>query len=271
VILIVHEAIYNNDTANHSLLSEFQFRYFGVNINSSCHKHGGTQKMEIQDVGSILVVPLELAGCMIHFEHRLSTTGEINSLKQYCLTQGDTPWNPSSFSDQVAYKFYQQVIDNAQKNSLNTKSDHSSDIKVDLLGQDIPKLSYFDPSDAYDTNVKGNHANLVFHLDTIVMKNANDINQLNKDSFYIKAFPAKIDYEKPSPYFAFRPHDVIQHTLRQTTQLSKSTIHYPMGRHLKSRFQMLRHKSLNENIDTDTYFANEKSIEGYHCAQIFFE
>jgi hypothetical protein len=27
------------------------------------------------------------------------------------LTQGDTPWNPSSFSDKVADKFHQQVID----------------------------------------------------------------------------------------------------------------------------------------------------------------
>jgi hypothetical protein len=40
--------------------------------------------------------------------------------------------------------------------------------------------------------------------------------------------------------------------------------------HLKSRFQMLIHKRLNEVIATDTYFANEKSIEGYHCAQVFF-
>jgi hypothetical protein len=32
---------------------------------------------------------------------------------------------------------------------------------------------------------------------------------------------------------------------------------------------MLRHKKLNEVIATDTYFANEKSIEGYHCAQVF--
>jgi hypothetical protein len=47
--------------------------------------------MEIQDVGSSLVIPLELAGCMIHFKHRLPTTEEINSLNQYCLTQGDTP------------------------------------------------------------------------------------------------------------------------------------------------------------------------------------
>jgi hypothetical protein len=77
---------------------------------------------------------------MIHFKHRLPTTEEINSLKQYCLTQGDTPWNLSSFSDQVADKFHQQVIDNEQKNSLNNKSDNSSNIKVDLVEQDIPNF-----------------------------------------------------------------------------------------------------------------------------------
>jgi hypothetical protein len=33
---------------------------------------------------------------------------------------------------------------------------------------------------------------------------------------------------------------------------------------------MIRHKRLNEVIATDTYFANEKSIERYHCAQVFF-
>jgi hypothetical protein len=43
-----------------------------------------------------------------------------------------------------------------------------------------------------------------------------------------------------------------------------------MRHHLKSRFQMLRHKRLNEVIATDTYFANEKSIEGYYCPQVFF-
>jgi hypothetical protein len=43
-----------------------------------------------------------------------------------------------------------------------------------------------------------------------------------------------------------------------------------MRHHLNSHFQMLRHKRLNEVIATDTYFANKKSIEGYHCAQVFF-
>jgi hypothetical protein len=108
-------------------VSEFQLRDFGVKIDSIYHKHGGTRKMEIQDVGNSLVIPLDLAGCMIKFKHRLPTIEEVNSLKQYCLTQGDIPWNPSSFSDQVADKFYQQVMDNEQKKSLNSKSDYPSE------------------------------------------------------------------------------------------------------------------------------------------------
>jgi hypothetical protein len=105
VILIIHEAIYN-DTANHSLLSESQLRVFGVKVDSICHNYGGTQEMVIQGVSSSFVIHLEHAGCMIYFKHRLPTTEDINSRKQYCLTQFDTPWNRSSFSDQVADKFH---------------------------------------------------------------------------------------------------------------------------------------------------------------------
>jgi hypothetical protein len=43
------------------------------------------------------------------------------------------------------------------------------------------------------------------------VKNINDFSQLDKYSFYGKAMPAKVDYEKLSTYFAFRPHDAIQH------------------------------------------------------------
>jgi hypothetical protein len=82
---------------------------------------------------------------------------------------------------------------------LTTKSDHSSDINVDIVKQGIPKVSYFDPSDAHDTNVKRKYANLVFHSDTFVMKIAYDVNQLNKDSFYSKALPAKTDHENYHP------------------------------------------------------------------------
>jgi hypothetical protein len=41
---------------------------------------------------------------------------------------------------------------------------------------------------------------------------------------YSIALPSNTDYERLSPYFVFRPQDVIQNTLRQTTQLAKSII-----------------------------------------------
>ena len=132
------------------------------------------------------------------------------------------------------------------------------------------EMSFFDPSDSFKSTLKGKPACLLFNIDTIKQAMVNHIAPVRTDPNYTKALPSKIDYEKLSPYFAFRPHEVIQHTLQQTTQLAKSTIHYPMRRHLKSRFQMLRHKRLNEVIATDTYFASERSIEGYHCAQVFF-
>jgi Holliday junction resolvasome RuvABC endonuclease subunit len=69
-------------------------------------------------------------------------------------------------------------------------------------------------------------------------------------------------------YFTFRPHEVLQHTQRQTTQLANYIINHPMQQ-LKSRFQMLWQK-INEVIDTDTYFASEKYIEGYYCEPVFF-
>jgi len=118
--------------------------------------------------------------------------------------------------------------------------------------------------------LKGKPTYLIFHADTEHQDSIMHVRPITTDPHLSKALPGKIDYERLSPYFAFRPHDVIQHTLWQTTQLAKSTIHYPMRRHLKSRFQMLRQKRLNEVISTNTYFANDMSIEGYYCAKVFF-
>ena len=53
----------------------------------------------------------------VHFKHRLPTADDMSSLPQYCSTHGDTPWNPSSFSDQMEDKFYQQVIDTESYNT----------------------------------------------------------------------------------------------------------------------------------------------------------
>jgi hypothetical protein len=83
------------------MLSEFQLREHGILIDSTCHRYGGTQKLTITDSNhhDDIIIPLKLAGCMIHFIYCLPTKEDIMSLQQYCLTQGDAPWNPSAFTD----------------------------------------------------------------------------------------------------------------------------------------------------------------------------
>ena len=66
-------------------------------------------------------IPLDLAGCMIHFRHQFPTKEEVSSLKQFCWTQGDSPWNPSSFCDQIAGKFYKQVVVTVSYNANSLK------------------------------------------------------------------------------------------------------------------------------------------------------
>jgi hypothetical protein len=94
ILLVIHEGIYNAIAA-HSLLSEFQLREFGIRIDSIRHRHGETRQMTMKgdtdgDI-DVLTIPLDLAGCMVHFKHRSPAAEEIASLKQYCLTQGDVP------------------------------------------------------------------------------------------------------------------------------------------------------------------------------------
>jgi hypothetical protein len=59
----------------------------------------------------------------------LPTAEEITLLKQYCKTQGDAPWNPPSFSNQMADKFYQHETENY--NTCSNSNSKSCPLNVD--------------------------------------------------------------------------------------------------------------------------------------------
>ena len=85
-----------------------------------------------------------------------------------------------------------------------------------------------------------------------------------------KTQPTKPDYEALAPYFAYETVDVIRQTLRQSTQLAKAIIRFPMRKHFRTQFDMFRMKQLNEIMARDTYFSSIKSLEGYWCSQAFY-
>ena len=76
ILLVVHEGIYNG-TTKLSLPSEFRLRDFEEKIDSTCHRHGGTQQMAIQDDAKSFPLPLEIADCIVYFKHRKPTPTEV--------------------------------------------------------------------------------------------------------------------------------------------------------------------------------------------------
>jgi hypothetical protein len=91
---------------------------------------------------------------------------------------GDTPWNPSSFSDQMADKFYQQVIDTK---SYNTCLDPTARSQT---------FAFNDLSDSKIDDIVGQPAYLVFHADTEQKTNIDNSILVNADPHYSTALPS---------------------------------------------------------------------------------
>lgn len=78
------------------------------------------------------------------------------------------------------------------------------------------------------------------------------------------------NWESIQEKLVFLPHDVVMETIKRTTQLARYIPTFPMRKHVKSMFQMLRQKRINETVATDTYFSTVTSIEGFYCVQAFY-
>jgi hypothetical protein len=63
--------VYLYETSNYLLISEFQLRELRIMINYVSYRHGGTQKLIVNNNNGsdALKIPLDLAGCMIDFRH----------------------------------------------------------------------------------------------------------------------------------------------------------------------------------------------------------
>jgi hypothetical protein len=48
-----------------------------MKIYSTCHRQGGNQQMVVQKDNEAVLIPLELAGCIVHFKLRNPNPDEI--------------------------------------------------------------------------------------------------------------------------------------------------------------------------------------------------
>jgi len=197
-------------------------------------------------------------------------------------TPNDGSVSRSEYSDAFTYYFdpsdeqdldsHQTVVIEWDTHLINHQT---TAVETVITGDDIPPVGLISPGtySACQLAVQGEDVlDYLRNLDETELDNdfTPDIVPDNLRTKYTSTLPGTASLSTLEKYFAFRPHDVIWNTLRRTIQLAKAVIRYPLRRHLKSRFPMLRRPRLNEVVATDTYFSNVKSIEGYHCAQVFF-
>ena len=260
LLLRVHEAVYNQNSTI-TLLSEYQVREYGIVVDSVATKHlttdgkRGTQTLYASDV---VKCPLIDRGGLMGLRLYPFEEGDEDKYEIFTITS-DEPWVPRTFQD--GNKAY--VTKNLTKNnSLKIVQN------VQLKGIDP---YYYDPTDDSEP-IYGSEVEL--SLDENVLTTMTEA-ESEAQIYALKAWHRVIHKElEPSylqPFLGYRPINIIQETLKRTTQLAKMVIRYPMRRHIKSRAPHLNVFRIEETISTDPLFANVKSIyHGYTCAQVFF-
>ena len=77
------------------------------------------------------------------------------------------------------------------------------------------------------------------------------------------------DFENFQKFCLWKPVQAIQNTMTATTQYTRQTMCLPLQRHYISRFPALKVQCLDEDVATDTYFANVAAQDGSTCAQSY--
>ena len=130
ILLQANESI-GNMFSDHTLLSEFQMREFGVDVDSKSKRHGGKQRFQVPNSGGDdAIIPLCLTRALLHMKHREPTDEELATLKPIHITQGEVPWKPGNYNDDLS----KELFDNVQK--LGDEDDNDKEATAPKVHQD---------------------------------------------------------------------------------------------------------------------------------------
>jgi len=89
-------------------------------------------------------------------------------------------------------------------------------------------------------------------------------------AFAMQAWATIKDAEALQPFLAWRPLEVIQRTLENTTQLACICYDHALQMHHKPWFPWLNQNCLHETVATNTMFALIPDISSHTCAQVYW-
>ena len=109
----------------------------------------------------------------------------------------------------------------------------------------------------------------VLHVHTRADRPQSDVTIRKAATRYGSAQFTEREVQSLIPKFLYRPRDVVEKTIANTTALAKGDAPAPLRRHIKSRFPQLNVRRTDETVASDTLFGSEVAIGGYTCAQLF--
>ena len=169
------------------------------------------------------IINFKLKHCMVYFSHRSPTLEEMETMTPIVLTQGEVQWDPQAaeHSTDEADAFDREVAEHICQMGHVTEDD----VSISGCTEDC----------IIDANAAWEYATA--HASPAATEFGEKPVEVETATPHLhRALPAKVDYDKLAKYFCYRPREVIQKTLKNTTQLDKAVINYPMKRHIRSCF-----------------------------------
>ena len=208
ILLQVNEAPLVEGDGN-SLLSTPQAREYSVKIDDVARRHGGLQRIQVED----RIIPLKFQQSLLYVPIRCPTEWELSKLPRLHLTS-DQPWDPASLNDETAGNVvYPDPPDEEDSlfDYLRTINFAEVDIGEKISDSDVTKMLAWLDRERHDYR----------HICPT------------------KTEPTRVEPELRNPdalmpNFGFIDVDKVKKTLANTTQLAVNVLRLPLHHHFKS-------------------------------------
>ena len=199
-----------------------QLRSFGLSVDDSSRKHGGSQRILTPDG---YVIPLHIRDGLAYMDMHPPSDDEYSSLPHVFMTS-DVPWDPTSLDNE---------FDDADINCPMPDDFAFIDPRINDYGEIMPPLLDHD-----------------LYVDQCIRT----VRALQVTASKHAVKPKGPTLEALRPHFGWVPLDRIKKTLENTTQFFRASVSHPFRKHFKSHFPAANVRHLNEWFATDTFFSD---------------
>jgi hypothetical protein len=251
------------ESLEHSLINPNQIRYDGHSLCDDPWDRRRSLGLVERDYN--IFIPFQTRGTVIHFESRVPSVKELNTLPRLVLTE-DTLWDPSTVT------FRPTSSEDAARNSVigNVRTSRVSSV---ISSNNLTPRESLLTSDSAISDVALVSVSPVFCDETLLPRLCAGVrvaaaNRPNGTPVYMDERHSLVSPDNLARLWNIGL-DAARHTLKTTTQIGVRHAVRPLSRRYQTDTQMLHYRQLDTTFYCDTMFSKVKSLKGNLCAQVF--